>query len=195
MIPSASEEGVVVTNGMSLYSRGGVNSNSALMVQLKNEDFGAYDLFAGMRFQQKIERLAYAIGGKNYGAPVQLYKDFATDRVSDRFGNIVPTYSAGYKFAPLIEVLPSIAVDALKVAIPDMGKKLNGFDCPDAVLTGVETRFSSPVRLVRDENCESVTISGLYPCGEGSGYSGGITSSAADGLKVAEKIYEKYKNH
>ena len=195
VIPSASEDGGVVTNGMSMYARDGVNSNSALMVQLKKEDFGADDLFAGMRFQQKIERLAYEAGGRNYCAPVQLYKDFALDKVSQNYGDIVPSYSAGYKFAPLNEVLPSVTVDALKVAIPDMGRRLKGFDCPYAVLTGVETRFSSPVKLLRDENCESVTISGLYPCGEGSGYSGGITSSAADGLKVAEKIFEKCKNH
>ena len=195
VIPSASEEGGVVTNGMSLYARDGVNSNSALMVQLKQEDFGSDDLFAGMRFQQKIERLAYSAGGKNYSAPVQLYKDFAVNRVSDKYGSIIPSYSAGCNFAPLNEVLPSVAVDALKAAIPDMGKRLKGFDCPDAVLTGVESRFSSPVKIVRDENCESVTVCGLYPCGEGSGYSGGITSSAADGLKIAEKIYEKYKNH
>lgn len=195
VIPSASEEGGVVTNGMSLYARDGENSNAALMVQLKEQDFGADDLFAGMRFQQKLEKLAFEAGGRNYNAPVQLYKDFAVGRLSDKFGSIVPTYLAGYNFAPLTEILPSVAVNALLAAIPDMGKKLKGFDCPDAVLTGVETRFSSPVKIVRDENCESVTLSGFYPCGEGSGYSGGITSSAADGLKVAEKIYEKYKNH
>ena len=195
VIPSASEEGGVVTNGMSMYARDGVNSNSALMVQLKREDFGADDLFAGMRFQQKIERLAFEAGGRNYSAPVQLYKDFARNRVSDNFGSITPTYSAGFRFVPLNEVLPYVVVDALKEAIPDMGKRLKGFDCPDAVLTGVETRFSSPVRLLRGENLESVSIGGLYPCGEGSGYSGGITSSAADGLRVAEKIFEKYKNH
>ena len=140
-------------------------------------------------------RIAFETGGRNYSAPIQLYKDFACDRISDSFASIAPTYSAGYKFAPLSEVLPSVAVEALKVAIPDMGKRLKGFDCPDAILTGVETRFSSPVRIVRNENFESVTIGGLYPCGEGSGYSGGITSSAADGLRIAEKIYEKYKNH
>lgn len=195
VIPSASEEGGVVTNGMSKYARDGVNSNSALMVQLKQEDFGSDDLFAGMRYQQRIESLAFKAGGRSYRAPIQLFKDFAVDKVSDRFGEIMPTYSAGVQFAPLNEVLPNVAVLALKAAIPDMGRKLKGFDCPDAVLTGVESRFSSPIRILRDENCESVTIKGIYPCGEGSGYSGGITSSAADGLKIAEKIYEKYKNH
>ena len=195
VIPSASEDGGVVTNGMSMYARDGSNSNSALMVQMKKEDFDGDDLFAGMRFQQKIERQAFEAGGRNYSAPIQLYKDFAENKVSYKYGSVTPSYSAGYKFVPLNEVLPPITVDALKAAIPDMGKKLKGFDCPDAVLTGVETRFSSPVKIVRGETCESVTINGIYPCGEGSGYSGGITSSAADGLKVAEKIFEKYKNH
>lgn len=193
VIPSASEEGGVVTNGMSLYARDGINSNSALIVQMTSEDFGGDDLFAGMRFQQSLERLAFDAGGRNYCAPVQLYKDFASNRVSESFKSVVPTYSSGFKFAPLNEILPRTAVEALRAAIPDMGRRLNGFDCPDAVLTGVETRFSSPVRIVRGETCESVTVGGLYPCGEGSGYSGGITSSATDGLKVAEKIFEKFQ--
>ena len=135
VIPSASEDGGVVTNGMSMYARNGVNSNSALMVQMKKEDFGGDDLFGGMRFQQKIERQAFEAGGKNYNAPVQLYKDFAADKVSNKYGSVIPSYSAGYMFAPLNEVLPSVTVDALKVAIPDMGKRLKGFDCPDAILT------------------------------------------------------------
>lgn len=194
VIPSASEEGGVVTNGMSMFARDKINSNSALMVQLKQEDFGA-NLFDGMRFQQKIERLAYEVGGRNYRAPVQLYKDFAVNKISSDFGSVVPTYLCGYNFAPLNEVLPAVVINALQTAIPDMGKRLKDFDCPDAVLTGVETRFSSPVKIMRNENCESVTLSGFYPCGEGSGYSGGITSSAADGLRVADKIFEKCKNH
>lgn len=195
VIPSASEEGGVVTNGMSLYARSGENSNSALMVQMKREDFGADDLFAGMRFQREIERRAYEAGGRNYSAPIQLYKDFAADKISSAFGEVKPTYSAGTAFAPLNEVLPKISVEALKAAIPDMNRRLKGFACPDAILTGVETRFSSPVKIIRSESGESVTLGGFYPCGEGSGYSGGITSSAADGLRTAEKIYEKYKNH
>lgn len=195
VIPSASEEGGVVTNGMSCYARDGVNSNSALMVQMKFSDFGAGDLFAGMRFQREIERRAYTAGGSNYSAPVQLYKDFVIDRVSDKFGEVQPTYSAGTAFAPLSEVLPKVTISSLKAAIPDMDRRLKGFACPDAILTGVETRFSSPVKIVRDENCECDSLKGFYPCGEGSGYSGGITSSAADGLKVAEKIFIKYKNH
>jgi len=186
--------GGVVVNGMSRYARDGQNSNSALMVQMKSEDFGS-GLFDGMYFQRKIERRAFEAGGRTYKAPVQLYGDFAVDRISSGFKSVQPTYAAGTAFAPLCEVLPKVTVEALKAAIPDMDKRLRGFVSPDAVLTGVETRFSSPVRILRDENCESVTLKGFYPCGEGSGYSGGITSSAADGLKVAEKIFEKYKNH
>jgi len=195
VIPAASEEGGVVTNGMSLYSRSGENSNSALMVQMKLEDFGSDSLFAGMEFQREIERKAYDYGGKCYRAPVQLYGDFAKDKVSDSFKSVKPTYAAGTNFAPLAEILPRVTTEALKAAIPDMDRKLKGFACPDALLTGVETRFSSPVKILRNNDLESVSLKNLYPCGEGSGYSGGITSSAADGLKIAETIFEKYKNH
>lgn len=192
VIPAASEEGGVVTNGMSLYARDGINSNSALMVQMRKEDFGG-GLFDGMEFQRGIERRAYSAGG--YKAPVQLYKDFAAGKISSSFGEVKPTYAAGTVFAPLCTVLPKIATEALKAAIPDMDKRLKGFAAPDAILTGVETRFSSPVRILRGEDGESVSLKGFYPCGEGSGYSGGITSSAADGLKIAEIIFKKYKNH
>ena len=194
MVPAASERGGVVTNGMSLYSRNGENSNSALMVQMKKEDFGS-GLFDGMNFQREIERRAFFAGGKDYEAPVQLYGDFATGRISDRFMEVRPTYEAGIKFAPLDEVLPKIAADALKSAIPDMDRRIKGFASPSAVLTAVESRFSSPVKILREAEGESVSLKGFYPCGEGSGYSGGITSSAADGLGVAEKIVKKYKNH
>ena len=193
-IPAASENGGVVVNGMSLYARNGKNSNSALMVQMKREDFGN-GLFDGMNFQRKIERRAFSAGGKGYKAPVQLYGDFTRDRISSAFGEVEPSYACGTAFAPLAEVLPQTAVQALKAAIPDMDKKLRGFASPSAILTGVETRFSSPVKILRGENGESISLKGLYPCGEGSGYSGGITSSAADGLAAAEKIFIKYKNH
>lgn len=194
VIPSASERGGVVTNGMSLYARDGKNSNSALMVQLKKQDFGG-GLFSGMEFQRKIERLAYDACGKDYSAPVQLLGDFLKGRASDGFKSVQPTYSAGVKFCPLDTVLPNIVSKALKTAVPDMDRRLKGFGDGDAVLTGVETRFSSPVRILRSETFESVTLKGLYPCGEGSGYSGGITSSAADGLRIAETLFNKYKNH
>jgi hypothetical protein len=192
VIPAASEQGGVVVNGMSLHARADVNSNSALMVQMKKSDFGSDDLFAGMRFQRSIEECAFIAGGKNYNAPAQLFGDFAKDKLSSHFGEVKASYPIGTTFAPLNEVLPKVATEALKAAIPDMGKRLKGFDCPDAVLTGVETRFSSPVKIVRDDSLQSVSLKGVYPCGEGSGYSGGITSSAADGLKVAEGIFNRY---
>lgn len=192
VIPAASESGGVVVNGMSMRARDGVNSNSALMVQMRRSDFGADDLFAGVRFQREIERRAFELGGGSYRAPCQLFKDFAADRISDGFGEVKPTYAAGTAFAPLAEVLPKVAADALKVAVPDMAKRLKGFDSGFAVLTGAETRFSSPVKIVRGEDLQSVTVKNLYPCGEGSGYSGGITSSAADGIKAAETLYERF---
>ena len=188
VIPAASEDGGVVVNGMSYRARDGANSNSALMVQMTKADFGADDLFAGVRFQRDIERRAFAYGGGDYSAPCQLYGDFAKDRFSDSFGEIKPTYAAGTRFAPLDKILPDVAVGALKAAVPDMARRLKGFDCSSAIMTGVETRFSSPVKILRDADGQSVTIKNLYPCGEGSGYSGGITSSAADGLAVAEKL-------
>lgn len=193
VIPAASENGGVVVNGMSNRARDGVNSNSALMVQMRRSDFDGDDLFAGVRFQRDIERKAFLLGGGNFCAPCQLFKDFAADRISDGFGEVKPTYAAGTAFAPLNEVLPRVAVDALKAAVPDMAKRLKGFDGGSAVLTGAETRFSSPVKIVRGEDMQSVTVKNLYPCGEGSGYSGGITSSAADGIRVAETLYENAK--
>lgn len=192
VIPAASEKGGVVVNGMSDYARDGANSNSALMVQMHREDFGADDLFAGVRFQRMLEQKAYALGGNNYKAPVQLFGDFAKDKLSQSFGEVSPTYAAGVNFAPLGELLPQVAVNSLKAAIPDMAKRLNGFDSAHSVLTGIESRFSSPVKIVRGEDGQSVSLKNLYPCGEGSGYSGGITSSAADGLSVAEKLYERF---
>ncbi|MDE6075783.1 MAG: hypothetical protein K2G26_05035, partial [Clostridia bacterium] len=192
VIPAASEKGGVVVNGMSMRARDGANSNSALMVQMHRSDFGSDDLFAGVRFQRELERNAFIAGGESYRAPCQLFKDFSADRISSGFGEVKPTYAAGTAFAPLSQVLPKVAVQALKAAIPDMGRRLKGFDNPDALLTGVETRFSSPVKIVRGEDLQSVSLKNLYPCGEGSGYSGGITSSAADGLKVAETIFARY---
>ncbi|MCD8205736.1 MAG: NAD(P)/FAD-dependent oxidoreductase [Clostridia bacterium] len=187
VIPAVSEEGGLSVNGMSMYARDGENSNSAVMVQMRKEDFPGGDLFAGMRFQREIERKTYALLG-GYMAPVQLYGDFKADRVSSSFGEVSPSYPAGCAFAPLDEALPPVCAEALKAGITDMGKRLKGFDSSSAVLTGVETRFSSPVRIVRGASMESVSVKGLFPCGEGCGYSGGITSSAADGVRVAETI-------
>ena len=188
-MPAASEFGGVVTNGMSNYARDGVNANSALIAQVTRADFGAEHPLAGVEFQRKLERAAFEAGGKNYLAPVQLVGDFLQDKESARFGEVQPTYAAGTAFADMRAILPSPVTEALKIAITDMDRKLKGFASPDAILTAVETRTSSPVRIERDETMQSVGVKGLYPCGEGAGYAGGITSAAADGLRVAEGIF------
>jgi uncharacterized FAD-dependent dehydrogenase len=193
VMPATSEEGCVVTNGMSNYARDGVNANSALIAQVSRVDFDGDDPLAGVRFQQKLERAAYVAGGKTYAAPVQTVGDFLCDRTSDVFGKVRPTYEAGVQFADLREVLPLPVVETLKGALTDMDRKLKGFASPDALLTAAETRTSSPVRMERDEQMQALGIEGLFPCGEGAGYAGGITSSAADGLKIATAIFEKYK--
>ena len=194
VMPSSSEEAGVVTNGMSNFARDGKNANSALIAQVTKADFEDDSPLAGMRFQRKIERAAYLAGGGNYAAPVQLLGDFLKDRTSDKFGEVLPTYAAGTAFADLREVLPVAVTDALKKAAVDMDRRLKGFACPDAILTGAETRTSSPVRIERGENMQSIGVAALFPCGEGAGYAGGITSSAADGLRVAESVYAFFNN-
>ncbi|MCD8307847.1 MAG: FAD-dependent oxidoreductase [Clostridia bacterium] len=194
VMPAASEFGGVVTNGMSNNARDGRNANAALMVQMGLADFGE-GLFAGMEFQRSLERKAYAAGGRSYKAPVQRVGDFLAGRCSDRFGSVKPTYSCGTVFAPMEEILPDSVTQALRLAIPDIDKRIKGFASPDALLTAVESRFSSPVRITRKDSGESVSVSGLFPCGEGSGYSGGITSSAADGIGTADKIFRMYDKY
>lgn len=186
VVPAASEAEGVVTNGMSNYARDGENANAALLVSIGKSDFGE-GLFDGIKFQRDLERAAYRLTS-GYRAPVQLLGDFMKGRTSASFGSVRPTYARGTAFAPLHELLPMPVTAALRAALPDMGKRLKGFDNHDAVLTGVETRFSSPVRVLRSDDLQSVTVRGVYPCGEGCGWSGGITSSAADGLRVAEAI-------
>lgn len=188
VMPAASEEGGVVTNGMSNYARDGLNANSALIVQVTGKDFGEGAL-AGVEFQRKIERAAYLAGGSSYRAPVQRVGDFLEKKNSSKFGAVTPTFGCGTQFAQMDDVLPSGVCDAMRLAILDMDKKLKGFACPDALLTAAETRTSSPVRMERGENLQSVSVEGLYPCGEGAGYAGGITSSAADGIRVADGIF------
>ena len=192
VMPAASEEGGVVTNGMSDYARSGKNANSALLAQVKREDFDRGGILDGVEFQRNLERAAFAAGGYSYAAPVQRVEDFIAGRESRAFGEVFPTYAAGTAMCDLNKILPPHIASSLKAGIVDMDKRLRGFACPDAVLTGVETRFSSPVRILRNERCESMNVAGVYPCGEGCGYSGGITSSAADGILVAEKICRKY---
>ena len=191
VMPASSEENGVVVNGMSNYARNERNANSALITQVRKEDFSSDYPLAGMEFQRKLERNAFVAGGSSYCAPVQLVGDFLNGKTSDKFGEVLPSYGAGTKFADLNEVLPNFITESLKFALTDMDRKLKGFANPEGVLTGVETRTSSPIKIERDENCQSVNVQGLYPCGEGAGYAGGITSSAVDGLKVAEKIFER----
>lgn len=192
VMPAASERGGVVTNGMSNYARDGVNANSALIAQVTGADFESEHPLAGVEFQRKIERLAFLVGGGNYAAPVQRVEDFLKDRTTRRFGEVLPTYAAGTAFADLRAVLPEKVINTLKGAILSMDKRLKGFASPDALLTAPETRTSSPVRIERDETLQSVSVKGLFPCGEGAGYAGGITSSAADGLRVAEGVFHAF---
>lgn len=188
VVAAASEEGRLVVNGMSEYARDGENANSALLVQVSPEDFGSDDPLAGVEFQRRIEEAAYKAGGGGYAAPVQRYEDFVLGRVSQGEGKVRHTYRPNIKYADLNGVLPCFITEALKEAVPEMGKKLKGFDSPDALMTGVETRSSSPVRIVRDKEGNSLSLKGLYPAGEGAGYAGGIVSAAVDGVRQAENI-------
>ena len=184
---AASETGGVVTNGMSYSRRDGENANAALLVTLHTEDFPGDGVLAGMHWQREIERAAYAYTG-SYKAPAQLVGDFLDDRPSTGPGSVTPSYEPGVHWGDLRQVLPARITDVMQNAIPALGKKLRGFDDPDAVLTGPETRSSSPVRILRGEDLQSLSLPGLYPCGEGAGYAGGITSAAVDGLRCAEAV-------
>ncbi|WP_190259314.1 NAD(P)/FAD-dependent oxidoreductase [Pelotomaculum schinkii] len=191
VVAASSEEEGVVTNGMSAYSRSGENANSALLVGVEPADFGSSHPLAGVAFQRKLERKAYILGGSDYKAPVQLVGDFLENRPSTRLGQVEPSYRKGVQPAALNECLPDFVVETMKMAIPELDKKLKGFALPDAVMTAVETRSSSPVRIVRNEFMEA-SLRGLYPAGEGAGHAGGIVSAAVDGIKAAEAIASKY---
>ena len=187
VIAAASEEGGVVTNGMSSAARDGENANAALLVTLHPEDFPEGDALSGMRWQRRIERAAFMAGGESYRAPAQLAGDFLARRKSEGPGKVRPSYRPGVTWTELHEVLPARITEVLEQAIPALGQKLKGFDDPDAVLTAPETRSSSPVRILRGQDCQS-PLRGLYPCGEGAGYAGGITSAAVDGMRCAEAV-------
>ena len=188
VVAAASEEGGVVTNGMSDFARDGENANAALLVTLTPEDFPEKDVLGGMRWQREIERAAFRAGGANYQAPAQLAGDFLAHRVNTSLGSVRPTYRPGVTLCDLHDVLPERITSVLEQAIPALDRKLHGFASPDAVLTAPETRSSSPVRILRGETKQSVGVRGLYPCGEGAGYAGGITSAAVDGLRCAEAL-------
>lgn len=192
VIPSASEPGGVVVNGMSNFSRAGKNANAALVVQVKREDFQSDHPLAGVSYQRKLERAAFEASGRDYRAPVQLLGDFLADRESFYFGEVKPSYARGTSFVPMRAILPPPIVETMKSAIPDMDQRLKGFSSYDAVMTGVESRTSSPVRILRREDLQAVGAEGVYPCGEGCGYAGGITSAAVDGIRVAQAIAEKF---
>lgn len=191
VVAVASEENCVVTNGMSEYKRDGENANAALLVGVTPADFSGNHPLAGVDFQRKWEHLAFEIGGNDYRAPVQLTGDFLADRLSTGWGSVKPTYKPGVVFAPISQCLPGYVIETMKEAIAYFDKKLKGFAMHDSILTGVETRSSSPVRISRDEGFES-NVRGLYPVGEGAGYAGGIISAAVDGIKTAEKVMERY---
>lgn len=192
VMPSSSEEGGVVVNGMSNYARDGENANSALIAQVSRADFADDSPMAGVEFQRDLERKAFVAGGGDYSAPVQLLGDFLEGKTSTDFKEVKPTYCAGTKFANLREVLPNGVAQSIALAIKDMDKRLHGFADPNAVLTAVESRTSSPVRMERDESLQSVSAQGLFPCGEGAGYAGGITSSAVDGIRVADAVFAHF---
>ncbi len=197
VVGAASEEGGVVTNGMSYFARDGENANSALLVDVRPEDCGADDPdapLAGIDFQEKLEKAAYELGGGGYIAPAQTLADFLKGKDPDASCTPVdPTYRPGVRYADLTKCLPAFVTDAMREALPRMASKLKGFDMDTAVMTGVETRSSSPVRIPRDrETMKSINAQGIYPGGEGAGYAGGIMSAAVDGIKIAEKIIEKF---
>lgn len=189
VVAAASEKNTVVTNGMSYSARSGENANSALLVSVSPKDFNG-DVLAAIEFQRKLERKAFEVGGGNYFAPVQLVGDFLEDKASKQLGSVIPTYAPGVTPTDLRECLDNFIVDSLKDGLRSMDKKLSGFIKHDAVLSAVESRSSSPVTIKRNPLTFESNIKGLYPCGEGAGYAGGITSSAVDGLKCAEALME-----
>lgn len=196
VIAAASEEGGIVTNGMSQYSRAERNANAAIVVGVKPErDYAGHPL-AGIAFQRDLERKAFQLGGANYKAPVQRVEDFLLGRATRTLGSVVPSYKPGVEPDDLAEILPSFVINGIREALPAFNRKLSGFNFADAVMTGVETRTSSPVRIPRMDDGQSVNTSGLYPAGEGAGYAGGIMSAAIDGIKIAEKVAQNiHDNH
>ena len=187
VVAAASEAGRLVTNGMSEFARDGENINGGLLVNVTPQDYGSSHPLAGIAFQRQLEEAAFAMGGFHFQAPCQRVEDFLAHRCSVRWGRVKPSYRPGVTMTDLHLCLPPFVAESLETALPLLGKKLQGFDHPDALLTAVESRSSSPVRLPRDGAGQSA-IRGLYPCGEGAGYAGGILSAAADGMRIAEQI-------
>ena len=191
VVAAASEPGRVVTNGMSHYARSGENINGGMLVGVTPEDFGTDHPLAGVAWQRQLEEAAFRLGGGGFLAPCQRVEDFLAHRPSTGPGAVLPSYRPGVTWCDLHDCLPSFLTEAMEQALPLLERKLRGYAQPDALLTAVETRSSSPVRILRDESGQSA-LRGLYPCGEGAGYAGGILSAAADGMRCAEKIWEVY---
>ncbi len=187
VVAATSEVGRVVTNGMSQYSRNERNANSGMVVSINPSDYPG-GAMAGIEFQRQLESHAYVLGGENYNAPAQLVGDFLAARASKDVGSVEPSYKPGVNWTDLASALPDYAISAMREALPEFGKKIRGYDMHDAVLTGVETRTSSPLRITRGDDCQSLNVRGLYPAGEGAGYAGGILSAGVDGIKVAEAL-------
>ena len=194
VIASSSSEGELVVNGMSYHARSGRNANSALLVNVETRDFESDHPLAGVHFQQEYEKKAFELGGSDYTAPVQNVGDFVKERPSNSIDGVVkPTYKPGVRPSDIRNCLPEFVCESLREGIANMNRKLKGFSMDDAVITGIETRSSSPVRILRDmETLESVNVKGLYPSGEGAGYAGGIVSAAVDGIRSAQSIVERY---
>jgi len=193
VVGATSEVGRVVTNGMSQHSRNERNANSGLVVQLEPEDLAPYERYAGdplagVALQRDLEHRAYLLGGSSYAAPAQRLEDFLANQPSESLGSIAASYQPGVQPSDLNALLPPPMIAALQEALPAFARRVRGYDHPDAVLTGVETRTSSPVRIPRDAALESVNVRGLFPAGEGAGYAGGILSAGIDGIRAAEAV-------
>jgi uncharacterized protein len=188
VVAATSEVGRVVTNGMSQYSRNERNANAGIVVGITPEDFPSKHPLAGIELQRTLESAAYVLGGSTYEAPGQLVGDFVKGIASTALGSVEPSYKPGVKLVDLATALPSYAIEAIREAIPAFGKKIKGFDLADAVLTGVETRTSSPIKMTRGDDFQSLNVRGLFPAGEGASYAGGILSAGVDGIKVAEAV-------
>ena len=194
VVAATSEEGCVVTNGMSQYSRAERNANAGIVVGITPEDYPGSNVgdplhaLSGIRLQRQLERHAFELGGSTYEAPGQLVGDFLAGRPSTRLGTVIPSYQPGVHLTDLSNALPDYAISAIREALPAFGRQIKGFDMNDAVLTGVETRTSSPLRITRGADFQSLNVEGLYPAGEGAGYAGGILSASIDGIRIAEAV-------
>jgi uncharacterized FAD-dependent dehydrogenase len=187
VVAAMSEPQRVVTNGMSQYSRNERNANAGIVVGIDPTDYPGGPL-AGVELQRTLESNAYVLGGGTYEAPGQLVGDFIAGKSSTAFGGVEPSYKPGVKLGDLHQALPEYAITAIREALPAFGRKIKGFDMPDAVLTGVETRTSSPLKITRGEDYQSLNVRGLYPAGEGASYAGGILSAGVDGIRVGEAV-------